>query len=143
VPNYGLNDSSTLPHPFIVRCLKPCFTAFHCFGLFEIICWMVRFLLLNRMRRLYAEQENIFYDLTVMNENYPQPALPKALKGCECVLRLARARACARRNTIDLASRPHLARDLTSELHRKSINPIHVAKIHRFRMSSPSFILSP
>jgi pyruvate dehydrogenase E1 component len=29
------------------------------------------------MRRMYVDQENIFYYLTVMNENYPQPALPK------------------------------------------------------------------
>jgi pyruvate dehydrogenase E1 component len=29
------------------------------------------------MRRMYAEQENVFYYLTVMNENYVQPALPE------------------------------------------------------------------
>jgi pyruvate dehydrogenase E1 component len=29
------------------------------------------------MRRMYVEQENIFYYITVMNENYQQPALPK------------------------------------------------------------------
>jgi pyruvate dehydrogenase E1 component len=29
------------------------------------------------MRRMYVEQESIFYYITVMNENYPQPALPK------------------------------------------------------------------
>ena len=29
------------------------------------------------MRRMYVEQENIFYYLTVMNENYQQPALPQ------------------------------------------------------------------
>jgi pyruvate dehydrogenase E1 component len=29
------------------------------------------------MRRMYVEQQNIFYYITVMNENYPQPALPK------------------------------------------------------------------
>ncbi|HTD13223.1 MAG TPA: pyruvate dehydrogenase (acetyl-transferring), homodimeric type [Steroidobacteraceae bacterium] len=28
------------------------------------------------MRRMYAEQENIFYYITVMNENYAQPAMP-------------------------------------------------------------------
>lgn len=28
------------------------------------------------LRRMYQEQENVFYYLTVMNENYPQPALP-------------------------------------------------------------------
>jgi pyruvate dehydrogenase E1 component len=28
------------------------------------------------MRRMYVEQESIFYYITVMNENYPQPALP-------------------------------------------------------------------
>ena len=29
------------------------------------------------MRRMYADQENIFYYVTVMNENYVQPAMPK------------------------------------------------------------------
>jgi pyruvate dehydrogenase E1 component len=28
------------------------------------------------LRRMFAEQEDVFYYLTVMNENYPQPALP-------------------------------------------------------------------
>jgi pyruvate dehydrogenase E1 component len=32
------------------------------------------------MRRMYVDQENIFYYLTVMNENYPQPALPKGVE---------------------------------------------------------------
>jgi pyruvate dehydrogenase E1 component len=29
------------------------------------------------MRRMYAEQQNCFYYITVMNENYPQPAMPE------------------------------------------------------------------
>ncbi|MGD9991101.1 MAG: pyruvate dehydrogenase (acetyl-transferring), homodimeric type [Dehalococcoidia bacterium] len=29
------------------------------------------------LRRMYAEQEDVFYYLTVMNENYPHPAIPK------------------------------------------------------------------
>jgi pyruvate dehydrogenase E1 component len=29
------------------------------------------------MRRMYQEQENVFYYITVMNENYLQPAMPK------------------------------------------------------------------
>jgi len=29
------------------------------------------------MRRMYKEQENVFYYITVMNENYQQPAMPK------------------------------------------------------------------
>ena len=29
------------------------------------------------MRRMYAEKENCFYYITVMNENYPQPAMPE------------------------------------------------------------------
>src|SRR5205814_3797998 len=28
------------------------------------------------LRRMFAEQEDVFYYLTVMNENYPQPPLP-------------------------------------------------------------------
>ncbi|WMS88654.1 pyruvate dehydrogenase (acetyl-transferring), homodimeric type [Pleionea litopenaei] len=29
------------------------------------------------MRRMYEDQENVFYYLTTMNENYPQPAMPE------------------------------------------------------------------
>lgn len=29
------------------------------------------------LRRMYQEQENLFYYITVMNENYPQPAMPE------------------------------------------------------------------
>src|SRR4030065_1509199 len=29
------------------------------------------------MRRMYQEQESVFYYLTVMNENYAHPAMPK------------------------------------------------------------------
>jgi pyruvate dehydrogenase E1 component len=32
------------------------------------------------MRRMYVEQESIFYYLTVMNENYQQPALPQGVE---------------------------------------------------------------
>jgi len=32
------------------------------------------------MRRMYVNQENIFYYITVMNENYAQPALPKGVE---------------------------------------------------------------
>jgi pyruvate dehydrogenase E1 component len=32
------------------------------------------------MRRMYVDQENIFYYLTVMNENYAQPAMPKGVE---------------------------------------------------------------
>src|SRR5690606_18697033 len=32
------------------------------------------------LRRMYREGENVYYYLTVMNEKYPQPAMPK---GCE------------------------------------------------------------
>ena len=32
------------------------------------------------LRRMYQEQENIFYYITVMNENYAQPALPEGVE---------------------------------------------------------------
>ncbi len=32
------------------------------------------------LRRMFQEQENIFYYITVMNENYPQPALPEGVE---------------------------------------------------------------
>ena len=32
------------------------------------------------IRRMYEEQEKVFYYITVMNENYPMPAMPKGVK---------------------------------------------------------------
>jgi pyruvate dehydrogenase E1 component len=32
------------------------------------------------MRRMYAEQESVFYYITAMNENYPQPAMPEGVE---------------------------------------------------------------
>jgi len=32
------------------------------------------------IRRMYEEQEDVFYYITVMNENYPQPAMPEGVK---------------------------------------------------------------
>ncbi len=34
----------------------------------------------NGLHQMYQEQENVFYYVTIMNENYPQPAMPD---GCE------------------------------------------------------------
>jgi pyruvate dehydrogenase E1 component len=33
------------------------------------------------LRRMFAEQEDVFYYITVMNENYPHPGLPEASDG--------------------------------------------------------------
>ena len=60
------------------------------------------------LRRMYAEQENVFYYITCMNENYVQPALPRArrqgiLKGMYLLQRGGRARCastCSARGTI-------------------------------------------
>jgi pyruvate dehydrogenase E1 component len=32
------------------------------------------------LRRMYQDKENIFYYITVMNENYPQPAMPEGVR---------------------------------------------------------------
>ncbi|MEJ2608767.1 MAG: pyruvate dehydrogenase (acetyl-transferring), homodimeric type [Candidatus Thiodiazotropha sp.] len=37
-------------------------------------------IVLNGMRRMYQEQENVFYYITVMNENYLQPAMPDGVE---------------------------------------------------------------
>ena len=49
------------------------------------------------MRRMYAEQENVFYYITVMNENYAHPAMPPGaepgiLQGMYLLKPVARAR---------------------------------------------------
>ncbi len=37
-------------------------------------------IILDGMQRMYVNQENIFYYITVMNENYPHPPLPKGVE---------------------------------------------------------------
>src|SRR5690606_23148480 len=32
------------------------------------------------LRRMYGEKQNCFYYITTMNENYPQPAMPKGVE---------------------------------------------------------------
>ncbi|MEE9492415.1 MAG: pyruvate dehydrogenase (acetyl-transferring), homodimeric type [Gammaproteobacteria bacterium] len=32
------------------------------------------------MQRMYQDQDNVFYYITIMNENYPQPAMPKGVE---------------------------------------------------------------
>ena len=45
------------------------------------------------LRRMYAEQEDVYYYLTVMNENYPHPAMPEGAEprhhqgACTCSAR--------------------------------------------------------
>lgn len=48
------------------------------------------------MRRMYQEQENVFYYITVMNENYLQPAMPEGveqgiIKGMYCLSKAPKA----------------------------------------------------
>ncbi|RLW68375.1 MAG: pyruvate dehydrogenase (acetyl-transferring), homodimeric type, partial [gamma proteobacterium symbiont of Stewartia floridana] len=37
-------------------------------------------IVLDGMRRMYQQQENVFYYITVMNENYLQPAMPEGVE---------------------------------------------------------------
>ena len=37
-------------------------------------------ILQDGLRRMYRDQENIFYYITTMNENYPQPAMPEGVE---------------------------------------------------------------
>ncbi|MDE0451929.1 MAG: pyruvate dehydrogenase (acetyl-transferring), homodimeric type [Gammaproteobacteria bacterium] len=41
----------------------------------------------NGLRRMYADSERVFFYITVMNENYPQPAMPKAKAVREGIVR--------------------------------------------------------
>ena len=38
-------------------------------------------ILRHGMKVMYEEQQNVFYYVTVMNENYPQPAMPEGVEG--------------------------------------------------------------
>ena len=89
------------------------------------------------LRRMLSEQEDVFYYLTLMNENYPHPAMPEgaeegikrgmyllrestveeASRACSCS---ARARSCARCSRPPSSSRPTTASPPTSGASRAS-----------------------
>jgi len=45
-----------------------------CFG------YEMAIIIQDGLRRMYQEQENVFYYITAMNENYAQPAMPKGIE---------------------------------------------------------------
>ena len=54
--------ASTIPN---VVCYDPCFS------------YELAVIIQDGLRRMYGEQENVFYYITIMNENYKHPAIPK------------------------------------------------------------------
>lgn len=62
-------------HNLIMFSMVPnCISYDPCFG-YE---WVV--ILQDGLRRMYEQQENVFYYITAMNENYQQPAMPKGVE---------------------------------------------------------------
>ncbi|MEI7795864.1 MAG: pyruvate dehydrogenase (acetyl-transferring), homodimeric type [Methylococcaceae bacterium] len=61
----------------------------NCISYDPTYAYEVAVIIQDGMRRMYVEQEDIFYYITVMNENYTHPAMPKGiepaiLKGMYC-----------------------------------------------------------
>jgi pyruvate dehydrogenase E1 component len=52
-------------------------TVANCVSYDPTYAYEVAVIIQDGMKRMYVDQENIFYYITVMNENYEQPALPK------------------------------------------------------------------
>jgi pyruvate dehydrogenase E1 component len=52
----------------------------NCVGYDPTYAYELAVIIHDGMRRMYVDQENIFYYLTVMNENYQQPAMPKGVE---------------------------------------------------------------
>jgi len=52
----------------------------NCVGYDPTYAYELAVIIHDGMRRMYVNQENIFYYLTVMNENYQQPAMPKGVE---------------------------------------------------------------
>jgi len=48
----------------------------NCIGYDPAYAYELAVIIHDGMRRMFAEQESVFYYITVMNENYPQPAMP-------------------------------------------------------------------
>ena len=58
-------------HSHLFSCNIP-----NCISYDPTFAYEVAVILQDGLRRMYGEQENIFYYITLMNENYPHPALP-------------------------------------------------------------------
>lgn len=52
----------------------------NCVSYDPVFAYELAVIVQDGLRRMYQEQENIFYYITVMNENYPQPAMPKGVE---------------------------------------------------------------
>jgi len=52
----------------------------NCVAYDPAFAYEVAVIIQDGLRRMYAEQEKVFYYITVMNENYPQPAMPKGVQ---------------------------------------------------------------
>lgn len=48
----------------------------NCISYDPTFSYEVAIIIQNGLKRMYADQEDVFYYITVMNENYPHPALP-------------------------------------------------------------------
>ena len=49
----------------------------NCISYDPTFAYEVAVIVQDGLRRMYAEQEDVYYYLTVMNENYPHPAMPE------------------------------------------------------------------
>ena len=49
----------------------------NCISYDPTFAYEVAVIIQDGLRRMYAEQEDVYYYLTVMNENYPHPAMPE------------------------------------------------------------------
>ncbi len=49
----------------------------NCISYDPTFCYELAVIIHDGMRRMFQEQENVFYYITVMNENYPHPDMPK------------------------------------------------------------------
>jgi len=49
----------------------------NCISYDPTFAYEVAVIIQHGLKRMYAEQEDVFYYITVMNENYPHPAMPK------------------------------------------------------------------
>ena len=52
----------------------------NCISYDPTFAYEVAVIIQDGLRRMYAEQEDVYYYLTVMNENYPHPAMPEGAR---------------------------------------------------------------
>jgi pyruvate dehydrogenase E1 component len=75
----------------------------NCISYDPTFAYEVAVIIQDGLRRMYKEQEDVFYYLTLMNENYQHPAMPISIRPCPRAPKKASSRGCTGSRRASLA----------------------------------------